>query len=371
MPGRITRLFADTTFTEVRAGDHLFEIYSPQLLEVQNDYLTAVKNRSRGGFEKQLYESTRKKLLLYGLRPSQLRAIEAAGKPSDLIIIRAPKSGTIFERHLSEGDYVKEGSPLYTIADYSTLWLFFDAYETDLPWIAVGQKVTLTLDAQPGRVYAGLVEFINPVVDEQTRTTKVRVVLDNPSLTLKAGMFANVEIVAQLAADGTAAAPTLAGRYGCYMHPEVHLDSPGRCPICGMRVELRASDDDEQANEARPVLTIPRSAVLDTGARQLVYVMSQPPKWEKHGEDWVEVAAAEFESREVTLGAYAGQDVMVGDGLREGEIVVTRGNFLIDSQMELLGKPSLLHAEGSASSFCRDHRLALCAGNARRRLSRY
>lgn len=345
VPGRITRLFADTLYTDVRVGDHLFEIYSPELFAAQTEYLAA-RRRGSGGLE----ASAREKLLLFGLSEAQIAELDASGEAHHTTIINAPASGTIFELARREGDYVKEGTPIYTIADYSTLWLLFDAYESDLPWIAQGQAVDVTLDAWPGRVFEGTVEFIEKAVDERSRTVKVRVVLDNPNWALKPGMFANVRIHATLGADGRALKPGLEGRYTCYMHPEVRLDQPGKCPICGMPVELHADSGEDAVPQGPPkLLSIPRSAVLDTGERQLVYVMTTPPQWEQRGEDWVEIAGAEYEARAVKLGPRAGEHVAVVQGLKEGERVVTRGNFLIDSQLELLGKPSLLHPEGSAA----------------------
>ena len=347
--GRITRLYADTRHTEVREGDHLFEIYSPELFAAQSEYLAA--RSAGGGLGRRLVASSREKLLLYGLTQAQLTALERSGRPQHKTVVHSPATGRIFEVHLREGDYVKGGTPLYTIADTSTFWLQLDAYEADLVWLAEGQAVEVTLESAPGEVFPGTLEFIEKAVDPVTRTVNVRVVLGNHDDLLKPGMFATVLIHATLGADGRAARPGLAGQYRCYMHPEVHLDAPGDCPICGMAVDLLGPSKGPSASAAQPrILAVARSAVLDTGKRQLVYVMVSPPQWEKRGEKWVEIAPAEFEARQVQLGARAGDWVAVVSGLREGERVVTRGNFLIDSQMELLGKPSLLHATGGSAT---------------------
>jgi membrane fusion protein, copper/silver efflux system len=344
--GRITRLFSDTVYTNVRQGDHLFELYSPELYATQSEYLAAIS-----GGSPRLAASARQKLLLLGFMEAQILALEAAKEPQHTLVIHSPAAGTIFELMVREGDYVKEGTPLYTIADYDTLWLSFDAYESDLPWIAAGQDVELTFESQPGQTFQGVVEFIDKAVNEKSRTLKVRVVLDNTGHLLSPGMFATVVIHAQLGPDGKLAAPTLKGRYHCYMHPEVHADQPGDCPICGMPVELHPSTptDPAAASDAPRVLSVPKTAVLDTGARQLIYVMSQPPHYEQQGDRWVELSPAGFEAREVTLGPRGGDFVAVIHGLKAGERVATHGNFLIDSQMELLGKPSLLHPAGSTS----------------------
>jgi Cu(I)/Ag(I) efflux system membrane fusion protein len=133
------------------------------------------------------------------------------------------------------------------------------------------------------------------------------------------------------------------------MHPEVRRDEPGDCPICGMPLEPRIEKDAIAADGPR-LLAVPKSAVLRTGERALVYVMTRPPQWEQQGGEWVEVAPAAFAAREVQVGPRAGEWLPILAGLEEGERVVTRGNFLIDSQMELLGKASLLHPEGGVTS---------------------
>jgi len=344
VPGRITRLFADTVYTDVRRGDHLFEIYSPELYSAQVEYLAA--GQGGGG---RLAASARQKLKLFGLLDAQLEALNKTGEAMHTMVINSPASGTIFEITPRAGDYVMEGTPLYTIADYDTLWLSFDAYEADLPWVAEGQDVELTFEAHPGRVFDGTIEFINKAVDEMTRTIKVRVVLDNVEHLLSPGMFANVIIQAQLGADGKLLSRGLSGRYTCYMHPEVHADEPGLCPICGMPVELHAAVAQPGAAEPR-LLSVPQSAVLDTGERQLVYVMSTPPRFAQQGAAWVELEPAAFEAREVVLGPRGDDFVAVIDGLKEGERVATHGNFLIDSQMQFLGKPSLLSPSGSGAT---------------------
>lgn len=346
VPGRITRLFADTQWTEVRKGDHLFELYSPELLAAQAEYLAAWRSAQSGGYGRDVLRSSRDKLLLYGLLDGQIDALEQAGRPSERVVIHAPSSGTIVELLPREGDWLMEGGALYTIADYDLLWLLFDATERDLPWIAPGQDVEVSLAAWPGRVFTGAVEFVHAAVDSTTRTTKVRVVLDNRDRLLKPGMWGDVTIRAALGADGGAVKPP-GGRWTCYMHPEVRNDAPGKCPVCGMPLEERPADGE---SEAPALVAVPATAVLRTGERALVYVMTRPPRWEKGGGEWVEVEPAAFMGREVRIGPRAGEWLPVLEGLEEGERVVTRGAFLIDSQMELLGKVSLLHPEGGASA---------------------
>lgn len=342
VPGRITRLFADTQWTEVREGEHLFELYSPELLAAQAEHLAAVRSVGLG---RDVARSTRDKLLLYGLLPAQVDALEQAGRASDRVVIHAPQGGTIVELMPRQGDVVMEGAPLYTIADYDRLWLLFEATERDLPWIAPGQEVDVTLAAWPGRGFAGAVEFIHAAVDPVTRTTKVRVVLDNRERLLKPGMWGDVTVRATLGADGGAVKPPRE-RFTCPMHPEVRSALAGACPACGMPLEERPVD-----GQAAPALVaVPATAVLRTGERSLVYVMTREPRMQREGGSLAEVEPAAFEGREVRVGPRAGEWVPVLAGLAEGERVVTRGAFLIDSQLELLGKVSLLHPEGGVTS---------------------
>jgi Cu(I)/Ag(I) efflux system membrane fusion protein len=348
VPGRIVRLYANTTYSDIRRGDHVFELYSPELYAAQSEYLSAWRqSRSRDdGF----VSSARAKLRLFGLTEGQIDALEKSGKAETTVEIKAPASGKIIELRVKEGDWVAAGAPIYAIADFSSLWLRFDAYEQDLPWIAVGQPVQIELEAFPGQQFDGSVEYIEDAVDERTRTVKVRVILDNPEGQIKPGMFATVRVHAMLGPDGRVAPPPLAGRYTCYMHPEVRRDSPGECPICEMELELAVDSADPAGGAAPTVLSVPRSAVLDTGARQLVYRMSKPPRFEQRGDAWVEVEPMAFEPVSVHLGPPAGDDVMVVSGLSEGDVVARSGAMLIDSQMELTGRPSLASPEGGAAA---------------------
>lgn len=343
VPGRITRLFADTQWTDVRQGDHLFEIYSPTLLAAQAEYLATTRG-ARAEAGQGVQRSARDKLLLMGLLDGQIDALEAAGRPSDRVTIYAPTGGTIVEVRPRQGDQVAEGTPLYTIADFDVLWLLLDVTERELPWIAVGQPVELELEAWPGRTFHGAVEFIFGAVDPQTRTTRVRVALDNHARLLKPGMWGDATLRAQLGADG-AALPPPGGGWTCPMHPEVRREAPGECPLCAMPLLDRPVAG---GAPAPALLAVPATAVLRTGERSLVYVMTRPPRSEDRGGSVVEVEPASFAAREVRTGPRAGEWVPVLAGVEEGERVVTRGAFLIDSQMELLGKASLLHPEGGA-----------------------
>jgi Cu(I)/Ag(I) efflux system membrane fusion protein len=257
------------------------------------------------------------------------------------LTINAPISGTVIHKKALEGMYVKMGDQIYTIADLSRVWLYLDIYEYDLAWIKYGQMVEVTTEAYPGEVLEGRIVFVDPFLDEKTRTVKVRVNVPNPEGTLKPGMYANAYIKVKVGTGGQVEMADLAGKYIGPMHPEIVQDKPGKCPICGMdlvqvggAIGMMASTKPELGIKSNPkgILSIPRSAVLDTGPRKLVYV---------------EVDKGKYAPREIRLGPLAGEYYPVIAGLEPNERVVTSGNFLIDSQMQLAGKPSLMFAEGS------------------------
>ena len=327
--GRIDRLYADHTYAEVRRDDHVMQLYSPSLYAAQQELL--IGGGSSG--------AARRRLELLGMSTAQIETLLKTGKAQEQMDILSPISGKVIDLKVSQGDYVKVGTPLYVVADFSSFWLRFDAYEDDLPWIVVGQGVDVTLDALPGRTIRGTVSFIEGVVDPVTRTIKVRVTVDNANGALMPGMFADVAIKARLTDDGRAERPSLAGRFTCYMHPSVHLNEQRACPICGMPTELHPHADTESASDSK-VLTVPYSAVLKTGERSVVYV---------------ETKRNRFELREIVAGARAGDWIHVLKGLKEGETVATGGALLIDSQMQLTGRPSLLVPGGGTASGGHQH----------------
>ncbi len=328
--GRIDRLYADHTYVDVRRDDHVMQLYSPELFAAQREHLVA------GGGQRTL---TRRKLELLGMSADQISALEASGVASERVDINSPISGQVIKLQASEGQYVTVGDPLYTVADISTLWLRLDAYEQDLPWIAVGQQVEARITAVPGRLFPGTVSFVEGVVDQRTRTTKVRLTIDNAAGLLKPGMFADVTIHAGLGSDGRVIEPSLDGRYHCYMHIDQRSAEPGTCSLCGMRLELDVNASDPTAT-APGVLAVPHSAVLATGERQLVYVETQP---------------SVFQPRVVQLGARSGAWHHILGGLAAGDVVVTHGHFLMDSQMQLTGRTSLLNPTPSAPEPARVH----------------
>jgi Cu(I)/Ag(I) efflux system membrane fusion protein len=229
--------------------------------------------------------------------------------------------------------YVNEGTRIYTIADLSKLWVKLDAYESDLSWIRYGQDVEFSTVAYPGEVFKGKVSFRDPVLNARTRTVKVRVNVDNPDGKLKPEMFVRAVLRARVAQGGAVMDPDLAGKWICPMHPSVVETQPGDCNICQMDLVTTESLYTAAGESSEPPLVIPATAPLITGKRAVVYV--QVPGAEK----------PTFEGREVVLGPRAGNYYLVKEGLDEGEIVVTKGNFKIDSALQIQAKPSMMSAD--------------------------
>ena len=305
--GRLDKLFVDATGQTVTEGMPLAEIYSPELYTAQAELQAAAKAASGGheggpltGSAAATLHSAAERLRLWGMSEQQIRDITAGHEISDHLQVTASVGGVVVERHATRGDYVKTGTVLYSIADLSRVWVVLEAFETDVAWLRAGQAVKFTARAFPGREFTGEILFIDPVLDERTRTIEVRVAVANGSGLLKPGMLA-------------------VGRV------EAALDSEGQ-PVTA-------------AGGATPPLVIPASAPLLTGDRAIVYV--------RHDSD----KGAVFAGREVVLGPRAGDYYLVVSGLAEGEEVVTRGNFKIDSALQIQAQPSMMNpiAGGAAS----------------------
>jgi len=270
---RIDKLFVNYVGAEVTAGQPLAALYSRELLVARGEYTLALKQPPSAQRDATL-SASRQKLRRMGLTLEQIEAFP--GQTGDTFEIVAPITGTVVERKVYEGQYVKEGDVLFEIGDFSKMWFVFDAYERDLAWIRVGQSVEVTTPSVPGKVFTAPVAFIDPNLQPLTRTAKIRVILDNP-----------------LAVDP--------GKHRRELLHKVYAD--GRIRV-----------------ETEPLLTVPRSAVLSPGGEPLVYVVK---------------SERAYEPRRVTLGR-AGDDVWeVLAGLEEGERIVTTGNLLIDAQAQL------------------------------------
>jgi len=277
--GRIDRLNVNTVGSYVSKDRPVAEIYSPDLVAAQQEYLLALKSRdqlknspiqaiSQGG--EGLVGSARQRLKLLGVKDSQIASLERAGEPNIRIPIYTPLSGVVIEKIVQAGQYVNMGDPLFAIADLSRVWVEVEVYENDFPVVKLGQPVSISSQSYPGKTFSGRVSFVYPFLDPKTRTVKVRVEFANPGLQLKPDMFVSAVIKSPLGA----------------------------------------------------VLAVPSAAVLDTGSRQVV---------------WVEKSPGVFQPRDVKAGARVGDNIQIISGLSAGDKVAASGGYLIDSESQLRG----------------------------------
>ncbi|MBL7141183.1 MAG: efflux RND transporter periplasmic adaptor subunit [Planctomycetes bacterium] len=347
VPGRLDRLFVDYAGVPVKQGEHMVLLYSPELLGAQEELLQALRavrslEASDVPIMRETAEATvravREKLRLWGLKPEQIQAIEDRGAANDHMTIYAPVGGTVVAKHANEGQYVQTGTPIYTIADLSHVWVKLDAYESDLAWLHYGQEAAFTSEAYPGETFTGRLAFIDPVLDPKTRTVKVRLNAPNLEGKLKPEMFVHAVVQSRIAAGGRVMDPALAGKWICTMHPGVIKDAPGACDICGMDLvtteSLGYTSADPEAAEAP--LVIPASAPLVTGTRAVVY--REVPDADR----------PTYEGVEVVLGPRAGDAYIVKSGLSEGDRVVVQGAFKIDSELQIRARPSMMNPAGGA-----------------------
>ena len=278
-PARVDTLIVDSVGIPVSEGQILAEIYSPELLSAQRELLGAYQRDPHG----KLANIAREKLKLWDLQTDQIDSLLQDGVANEHFELRAPINGVVVNKHVNEGAYLKTGELLYTIVDLSSLWLVLDAYETDLAALHSGQAVEFYVQAYPGESFHGIVDFIEPEVAQQTRTTPIRVTVANDTYKLKPGMLA--EGTVQITTDNTSEQP----------------------------------------------LIIPSSAVLQTGKRAIVYIAK--PNADR----------PTYEGHEITLGARTGDAYIVIEGLQEGDEVVTNGAFKIDSALQIQAKPSMMN----------------------------
>ncbi len=339
--GRLDQLYADYTGVVVAKGDHLALVYSPRLYSAQVEFLLAKKSLDQGrsatlqrvvDSTQDIHQSARQRLIELGMTDEQITQLAQAGEANSRMHLCAPISGTVIEKFAVEGQYVKEGQAIYNLADLSTVWLMLELFPEDAVAIRYGQKVEAELHSMPGRKFSGRVAFIDPTVDPTNRTVGVRVLMPNDDGLLRVGDYAKATIRVPMSVAHNPGAgiydPELAGKWISPRHPHIVSSEPGKCPVCGVDLEPASRfgfvDTPTASTDA---LVVPRNAVLMNGGYSVVYVETEPGR---------------FEIRHVTLGTSNGDQIVVLDGLEAGEQVATSGNFLIDSQMQLAGNPSLI-----------------------------
>jgi membrane fusion protein, copper/silver efflux system len=275
--GRIEGLSVNFTGQPVRKGQTLAEVYSPELVTAQQELLEAAKLRTA---YPALYEAAREKLRLWNIPEERIEAVESRGRVTTVFEVTASAEGVVLARNVARGDYVSRGDILFEIADLRTVWVLFDAYESDLAWLREGQAAAFTVEALPGREFRSAVRFIDPQIDPRTRTAAVRAEAPNGDGALKPGMFVRAKL----------------------------------------SVSLKGVEK---------ALLVPRTAVLWTGPRSVVWVR-------RPGDGPV------FEMREIALGPRAGDHYLVEEGLAAGEEVVTHGAFALDAAAQLSGRFSMM-----------------------------
>lgn len=280
-PGRIEKLYINFTGAYVEKGDKLASVYSPELVTAQRELLEAYKKREANP---QLYQSARQKLINWKISPETVDRILENGKPKLNFDIYSHKSGYVTKRYVVAGDHIHFGKPIFELADLSSVWIKFDAYESDLHGLSVGDNIQFSVAAYPGQTFESEVTYIDPLINEEDRTATVRTEFSNNDGQLKPNMIAQGTVFSNI-------------------------------------------------NKGQEVLQIPKKAVLWTGERSIVYVRLP------------DTSGTRFEAREVTLGARVGNSYIIEEGLEEGEQVVTKGNFMIDSAAQLADKKSMMNYE--------------------------
>jgi len=275
IPGRIEKLFISFTGETVHQGQLLALINSPDLISAQEELLETAKSSAD---QPEIFEAAKDKLRQWKLTDTQIDQIIRSGKVKNNFEVLAGSSGIVTSKRVNAGDYVSSGSVLFEIANLSHVWVLFDAYESDLPFLKVGNSISFSLQALPGSTFTAAIKFIDPVMDPTSRVAKVRVEVSNSNGKLKPEMFATGVVKANL-------------------------------------------------NQYKSNLVIPSTAVLWTGKRSVVYVKQND---------------GSFKMREIELGPMLGNSYVVLVGLKDGEEIVTEGSFSVDAASQLEGKASMM-----------------------------
>ena len=291
IPGRIEKLMVNFTGEYVNKGQVIASIYSPDLVNAQEELFEARKIVET---EPLLFNSAKEKLKNWKLTDKQIAQILESGVVKEELPILADISGYVTEKKVNLGDYVMKGMAIYEIANLNNVWILFDVYESDMAWVKKGDAVNFTVQSLPGESFKGKISYIDPVIDPMTRVAKARVEINNSGLKLKPEMFVSGTVEAEL-------------------------------PI---------------KSEA---IIVPKTSVMWTGQRSVVYIKNTTAK------------GVNFMMRDVTLGPALGDGFVVNDGLQEGEEIAINGTFSIDASAQLAGKPSMMNPEGGPAMTGHNH----------------
>jgi Cu(I)/Ag(I) efflux system membrane fusion protein len=291
LPGRVEKLTVNFAGDFIKEGQVIAYIYSPELVTAQEELFEARKIKET---QPALFNAAKEKLKNWKLTNDQIDHILASNKTIEQFPVLANVSGYVTKKMVNLGDYIKQGDALYEIADLSKVWVLFDVYESDMSWIEKGDPVSYTIQSLPGKTFNGRISYIDPVIDPKTRVAKARIETPNLGLLLKPEMFVSGTIETSTTTDNTS-------------------------------------------------LTVPKTAVLWTGRRSVVYVMHTSAQ------------GVSFLMREVTLGPELGESYVIEKGLQAGEEIAINGTFSIDAAAQLAGKPSMMNPEGGVAMTGHNH----------------
>lgn len=291
IPGRIEKIQVSFVGEYVKKGQVVAYIYSPELASAQQELIEAYSVKD---IQPQLFESVKMKLKNWKVSDATINSIISSGKTQDRFPIYADVSGYIIKKNVELGDYLQKGQTLYDVADLSTVWVLFEIYESDMSWVKKGDKINYTVASFPGETFSGTIAFIDPFINPMTRIAKARVEVANSGLKFKPEMFATGTLKTKVVGN-------------------------------------------------KATLSVPKSAVMWTGKRSIVYIKNETDK------------GITFKLREVTLGPLLGNDYIIEQGLEVGEEIVANGTFNVDAAAQLAGKPSMMNLEGGRVSTGHNH----------------
>jgi Cu(I)/Ag(I) efflux system membrane fusion protein len=289
--GRVERLMVNFTGEYVQKGSTVAYLYSPQLVTAQEELFEAFKIQES---QPQIYRAAREKLKNLKLTEAQIDAIISSGSAKEEFPVNSDYSGVVLNKIVNLGAHLNEGEAIYKIADLSKVWALFDVYESDLSLVEKGDSVSFTVASIPGKTFEGVIDFIDPVIDSQSRVAKARVMVKNTEGKLKPEMFASAVVSAAL-------------------------------------------------QEAGSQLVVPKSSVMWTGKRSVVYVKNESN------------SGLHFQMREVVLGSALDNSYIIESGLETGEEIAVNGTFSIDAAAQLAGKPSMMSPEGGVAMTGHNH----------------